>query len=166
MPVWNRLSQKVEPAKLYMLGVLLTALAITPLLWITTIEEFIIISIFRGIATSCYLLAFQPIAADVYDAITLKCERHVEATLHGLRNVIYRSSAIFIAIILAVVHISTNYNPNPKAVQSPLAVWGVRVHTALIPIIFFVLAFITMQFYDLKGEKKMAIIKMLHEKGL
>jgi Na+/melibiose symporter-like transporter len=166
MPLWNRLSQKLDHAKIYMLGVLMSALVLIPLLWITTIEEYIIISIIRGVATSGFIFMFQPIAADCYDEITLKCERHLEATLHGLRNVIFRSSAICIAIVLALVHIATNYDPNPKAVQSPLAVWGVRVHTALIPIIFYVLAFITIQFYDLKGEKKIAIRKMLHEKGL
>lgn len=166
MPFWNRLSQKLDHAKIYMLGVLMTALSLIPLLWITTIEEYILISIIRGVATSGFIFMFQPIAADCYDEITLKCERHLEATLHGLRNIIFRSSAIFIAIVLALVHIATNYDTNPQAIQSPLAVWGVRVHTALIPIIFYVLAFIVMLFYDLKGEKKIAIRKMLHEKGL
>jgi len=166
MPFWNRLSQKLDHAKIYMLGVLLTALSLIPLLWITTIEEYTVLTIFRGVATSGFIFMFQPIAADCYDEITLKCERHLEATLHGLRNVTFRSSAIFIAIVLALVHIATNYDTNPKAVQSPLAVWGVRVHTALIPIIFYILAFFVMLFYDLKGEKKIAIRKMLHEKGL
>ena len=144
----------------------MSALSIMPLLWITTIEEYTIVSIFRGVATSGYLFMFQPIAADCYDEITLKCERHLEATLHGLRNIIFRGSAIFIAVILALVHIATNYDPNPKAVQSPLAVWGIRVHTAVIPIIFYVLAFIVILFYDLTGEKKVAIKQMLREKGL
>ena len=166
MPLWNRLSQKLDHAKIYMLGVLMTALFLIPLLWITTIEEYIVISIIRGVATAGFIFMFQPIAADCYDEITLKCERHLEATLHGLRNIIFRSSAIFIAVILALVHIATNYDTNPKAVQSPLAVWGVRVHTALIPIIFYVLAFLVMLLYDLKGEKKIAIRKMMHEKGL
>ncbi len=166
MPLWNRLSQKLDHAKIYMLGVLMSALVLIPLLWITTIEEYIVVSIIRGVATAGFIFMFQPIAADCYDEITLKCERHLEATLHGLRNVIFRSSAIFIAIVLALIHIATNYDPNPKAVQSPLAVWGVRVHTALIPIIFYILAFIVMLFYDLKGEKKIAIRKMMHEKGL
>lgn len=166
MPLWNRLSQKLDHAKIYLLGVLMTALSIMPLLWITTIEEFIIVSIFRGVATSGYLFMFQPIAADCYDEITLKCERHLEATLHGLRNITFRGSAIFVAIILALVHIATNYDPNPKAVQTSLAVWGVRIHTALIPIIFYGLAFCIMLLYDLKGEKKLAIRKMLREKGL
>ena len=166
MPLWNRLSQKLDHAKIYMLGVLMSALALIPLLWITTIEEYTVLSIFRGVATAGYIFMFQPIAADTYDEITLKCERHLEATLHGLRNIVFRSSAIFIAIILGLIHIATNYDANPKAVQSPLAVWGVRVHTALIPILFYLLSFCIMLFYDLKGEKKVAIKKMLHEKGL
>ena len=142
------------------------ALVLIPLLWITTIEEYTVISVFRGVATAGFIFMFQPIAADTYDEITLKCEMHLEATLHGLRNIVFRSSAIFIAIILGLIHIATNYDPNPKAVQSPLAVWGVRIHTALVPIIFYILAFFIMLFYDLKGEKKMEIKRMMHEKGL
>jgi len=166
MPLWNRLSRKHDHSRIYMIGIILSAILHLPFLWITTIEEYTILSILRGVATSCFFFMLQPISADVYDEITLKCERHLEATLHGLRNIIFRSSAIFIAIILGGVHIATMYNPNPDAKQPPMAVWGIRVHTGLIPAIFFIAAFVMMLFYDLKGEKSLVTKKMLHEKGL
>jgi GPH family glycoside/pentoside/hexuronide:cation symporter len=166
MPLWNRLSRKHDHSRIYMIGIILSAILHLPFLWITTIEEYTILSILRGVATSCFFFMLQPISADVYDEITLKCERHLEATLHGLRNIIFRSSAIFIAIILGWIHIATMYNPNPDAQQPPMAVWGIRVHTGLIPAIFFIAAFVMMLFYDLKGEKSLVTKKMLHEKGL
>jgi len=166
MPLWNRLSRKHDHARIYIIGLILSAITHLPFLWITTVEEYTIVSIFRGVATSCFMFMLQPISADVYDEITLKCERHLEATLHGLRNIIFRSSAIFIAIILGWIHIATMYNPNPDAKQPPMAVWGIRVHTGLIPAILFFLSFCIMLFYDMTGEKSLITKKLLQEKGL
>jgi len=61
---------------------------------------------------------------------------------------------------------STNYDPSPNASQTPLAVWGVRVHTALIPLLLLIISIIAILFYDLKGDKKMVLKENLRRKGL
>jgi len=166
MPLWNKIGQKHEHKTMYIVGLILSAATLIPFLWITTLTEFTIIVIIRGVAMAGFIIMFQPMAADNMDEITLKCERHVEPTLSGLSSIIFRSSAIFIALIIGWIHIATNYNPNPDAIQTPLAVWGVRVHTALIPMLLLILAFIVVLPYDLNSEKKQEMKQKMREMGL
>ncbi len=166
IPLWKKIGDKHEHKTMYIIGVILSAVCLIPFLWITSLTEFTLIVIIRGVAMAGFIIMFQPMAADCYDEITLKCERHVEPTLSGLSSIIFRSSAIFIALIIGLVHIITGYNPNPDAIQTPLAVWGVRVHTAVIPLILLILACIVILPYDLTSEKKNAIKKKMRELGL
>lgn len=166
MPLWSRFSRNHDYTTIYLIGIILSLITYIPLLWITTIEELIVVFIIRGIATSCCVLMMMPIVSDVYDSITLECGRHQEATLQSFRTIIYRSSPLFEALVIGLIHIATNYDPNPNAVQTPLAVWGVRVHTALIPILLLIMSIIMILFYDLKGDKKIALKENLHRKGL
>jgi len=166
MPLWNRLSRNYEHKTMYLLGIILTLVSYIPLLWITTIEEVIVVFIIRGVASSCYILMMMPIVSDCYDEITLACGRHQEATLQSFRTIVYRSSPLFEALVIGFVHIVTRYDPTPNTVQSPLAVWGVRVHTALIPMLLLIISIIAILFYDLKGDKKIALKENLRRKGL
>jgi Na+/melibiose symporter-like transporter len=166
MPLWSRFSRNRDYTTIYLIGIILTLISYIPLLWITTIEELIVVFIIRGIATSCCVLMMMPIVSDCYDEITLACGRHQEATLQSFRTIIYRSSPLFEALVIGLVHFATYYDPTPNAVQTPLAVWGVRVHTALIPILLLIISIIAILFYDLKGDKKTALKENLHKKGL
>ena len=166
MPFWNRLSRNHDHTTMFILGISLTFLTYIPFLWITTIEEAIIVFTLRGIASSCYILMMMPIVSDCYDEITLACGRHQEATLQSFRTIVYRSSPLFEALVIGLVHIATRYDPTPNAVQSPLAVWGVRVHTALIPMLLLIISIVFILFYDLKGDKKIALKENLRRKGL
>ena len=166
MPLWSRFSRNRDYTTIYLIGIILTLISYIPLLWITTIEELIIVFIIRGIGTSCCVLMMMPIVSDVYDEITLACGRHQEATLQSFRTIIYRSSPLFEALVIGLIHFATNYDPSPNAVQAPLAVWGVRVHMALIPILLLIISIVAILFYDLKGDKKTALKENLRKKGL
>ena len=145
----------------------LVGLTHLPYLWITTIWEVIIFSVLRGIARSCTIFAIIPIGADCYDEVTCECGRHQEATLHGIRNFFVRSSLIFAALIIGGIHIATGYNQDPNALQTSLAIWGIRIHRGLIPMILcFTAGVLFLLFYDLKGEKKLAMKAKLRELGL
>ena len=167
VPFWASFARKHGNKKTYIVGLFLLAIAHIPYLWITTIWEVIIFSVLRGIASSCATFIVLPIASDCYDEVTLACGRHQEATLHGIRNFFVRSSLLFAALIIGWIHIVTGYNQDPNAVQTPLAIWGIRIHRALIPIILcFTACIIVLLFYDLKGEKKLTLKAKLREMGL
>lgn len=136
---------------------------------ITTLEEAITFSIARDLGYSCTAFMVLPILSDTYDEITLLCARHQEATLVVIRNIFIRSSVIFQAMIIGWVHLITGYNNNssPNTIQTPLAIWGVRVHNTLIPMILcFIAGIFMMNGYDLKGEKKIFLKENLRKRGL
>ena len=167
VPFWASFARKHGNKKTYIVGLFLLAIAHIPYLWITTIWEVIIFSVLRGIASSCATFIVLPIASDCYDEVTLACGRHQEATLHGIRNFFVRSSLLFTVLIIGWIHIVTGYNQDPNAVQTPLAIWGIRIHRALIPMILcFTACIIVLLFYDLKGEKKLTLKAKLREMGL
>lgn len=167
VPFWVSFSRKHGNKKTYAVGLFLLAAAHIPYLWITTLWEIIIFSVLRGIAGSCTMFIIMPIASDCYDEVTLACGRHQEATLHGIRNFFVRSSLLFAALIIGGIHIITGYNQDPNAIQTPLALWGIRVHRALIPMILCFTACILVLFlYDLNSEKKIVLKAKLREMGL
>ena len=101
------------------------------------------------------------------DEVTLATGKHQEATLQGIHNFFTRIAVILQAVIIATIHIATGYSPNPHAVQTPNALWGIRIHMALIPAICHLLAgIIILLFYDLKGEKQKVLKNKLRELGL
>ena len=105
------------------------------------------------------------IFADVNDEVALTMGKRLESTLAGIRTVIHRIAIVFQAIIIAVVHLVTGYHP--EGIQTDLALWGVRVHGALIPAILCFIAFlILIIWYDLKDEKKEELFTALQKKGL
>jgi len=167
VPYWFSFSTKHGHVTTYIIGLILSSLALIPYLWITTLEEAIIFSFVRGFVDCSSTIVLLMILSDVYDEITLLTGKHQEAMLMGIRSFFFRSSVVFQAIIIAWIHIATGYNPDPLAEQSAAAIWGIRVHMALIPMICYFLAGIIMIFfYDLKGEKQKLLKRKLREKGL
>ena len=167
VPFWISFSVKHGSVTTYKLGVFLLALAYIPQLWISTLEEAIILSIVRGFVDCCSYIVTMMILSDVYDEITLVTGKHQEALLMGIRSFFFRISFIIQAIIITWIHIVTGYNSDPHATQTPLAIWGIRVHMALIPMICLYLSGIVMIFfYDLKGEKQKLLKRKLRELGL
>jgi len=110
----------------------------------------------------------MPVASDTYDEVALKMGRRQDATFVGMRNFFFRIAFLVVGVILPVVHVLTGYVATEElAAQTALAVWGVRIHRALIPmILLIVMGFIFRQFYDLEGEKKAELVRQLKEAGL
>ena len=146
------------------ISLIILALAFLPLLWVTTLEETIFFAFLGGIALGAFTLSLFPVSADVYDECTILDGKHQEGMYEGIRTFFFRSALIFQAAIFTVVHILTEYNPDPHATQTPLAVLGIRIHMGLLPSILCLIAFfILLKWYDLEGEKKLAVKKKLRE---
>ena len=167
IPFWFRMMNKYGAAKILKLSLILVALAYIPILWINTIEETLIFGFIGGVVTGAFYISIGPVAADVYDECTISDGKHQEAMYEGIRTFFYRFALIFQAIIFTIVHILTAYNPDPHAIQNTLAIWGIRIHMGLIPSICALIAFVIMfKWFDLEGEKKLAVKKKLKEMGL
>ena len=167
IPLWSNLSKKYGHGKIMKLSCILIGLVYLPQLWITTLPEAIIFSVLGGFVAGSFWVTLGPVAADVNDEITTSTGKHQEAMYEGIRTLFYRMALIGQAAIFVVIHVATGYNPDPKAVLTPLAIWGIRMHAGLLPSLFGFLAFIIMyKYYDLIGEKQVALKQKLKEMGL
>ncbi len=167
IPFWYNYSRKNGLKKTLVLCTFLAGIAYLPLLWITTIQESIIFSFLVGIPFAGYTVVIMPMAADTMDEVAIELGRRAEGTLAGIRMFFYRIAFIVQAVVITVVHIVTSYNPDPNAIQTPLAIWGIRVHTGLVPaLIMFSISLILYKLYDLEGEKKGGMMSKLREMGL
>ncbi len=167
VPVWMKYAKKHGFKKTYALGLLLMALSYINVLWISTFWETIFASFIGGFTAACATIMFAPIVMDCYDDVVTVTGRRDEATLQGIRNFFFRISIVLYGPIFAIVHIVFGYNPDPNATQTPSAIWGIRVHMGVIPMILTFIAFLVVwKYYDLEGAKKAEMIAKLREMGL
>ena len=167
IPFWSNISRKYGHGKTMKLSCVLIGLVYLPQLWITTLTEAIIFAFIGGFVAGSFWVTLGPVAADVYDECTVSTGKHQEAMYEGIRTLFFRLALISQAAIFVVIHVATGYDPDPKAVQTPLAIWGIRMHAGLLPSLFGFLAFIIMyKYYDLIGEKQVALKQKLKEMGL
>jgi Na+/melibiose symporter-like transporter len=135
-------------------------------MFVTTLTHLIIVYVSFGIVNGAYIAIIFSILADTNDEVVNAAGRHVEATLMGIRNFFLRIAYLITGVIITGIHLATGYVPGAST-QSPLAVFGVRVHAGLVPAIFCLIAAILMvKFYDLKGEKKDQLAASLRAKRL
>ena len=167
MPFWANRCKNWGQGKTMKIAFLLRAISFLPGLWITTLGEAIIFGFIGGAIVGGFWIPLGLVSSDVYDEVTVTTGKHQEAMYQGIRTFFDRLSLIFVGIVILVVHILTGYDPDPTATQTPFAVWGIRIHMALIPMILNFLCFIIMHFkYDLYGEKQKALKPKLRELGL
>jgi GPH family glycoside/pentoside/hexuronide:cation symporter len=164
IPFWSNMSKKYGHGKIMKLSCFLIAIVYLPPLFITALYQAIISSFCGGFVAGAFWVTLGPVQADVYDEATIATGKHQEAMYEGIRTFFYRLAYIGVAVIFVAVHIATGYNPDPNATQTPLAVWGVRIHTGLIPSLCALIAFIVMyKWYDLIGEKQEQLKPRLRE---
>ncbi len=167
IPFWYNYVRKKGFKKTLVLCTFLSGVSLLPTLWITTLEERIIYTFLGGIPYAGYTIVIMPLAADTMDDVALSLGRRAEAALAGVRMFFFRVAFLVQGVVIMAVHITTAYNPDPHAVQIPLAIWGIRVHAGLIPaILMFVISLIVYKWYDLTGERKETMLKELKAKGL
>jgi len=167
IPFWVNRMNKHGAHNVMKASLIILTIALIPLLWINTLEEAVFFAFTGGTGIGAFTLSLGPVSADVYDECTITDGKHQEAMYEGIRTFFFRFALIFQAVIFTVVHLLTAYNPDPQAVQTPLAILGIRIHMGLIPALLNLTAFfILVKWYDLEGEKKLAVKKKLRELGL
>jgi len=164
IPFWYNYSRKHGFKKTYWVCFILHAFAFIPFLFATNLLMHIICYIIIEFIYSGEVTMLMPVASDTYDEVSAKMEKRVDATLVGIRNFFFRLAFLIQAVVFTIVHIMTAYNPNVGAVQTPLAIWGIRIHFALIPaIMYLVMGLIFKKFYTLEGAEKQALVKKLKD---
>ncbi len=112
------------------------------------------------------LTLIYPFFSDIIDDIVVKTGNRQEGVYTGIRTFFGRLSIIIGVIIIALVHVLTNFVPEAK-IQSELALWGIRVIMALIPMSFCFFAFLLIwKVNDLTQEKVLSIKNKLKKMNL
>ncbi|TFG28437.1 MAG: MFS transporter [Promethearchaeota archaeon] len=164
IPFWSNLSKRYGHGKIMKLSCILIAIVYLPQLFIVNLFQAIFFSFCGGFVAGAFWVTLGPVQADVYDESTVETGKHQEAMYEGIRTLFYRMTIIGQAIIFVLIHTMTAYNPNPNAVQTDLAVLGIRIHAGLIPSLCAFIAFIVMyKWYDLTGAKQSMLKPRLKE---
>ena len=164
--IWSRVAKKIGHANVLIINFFLITICYSSIMFVTTLTHLVIVYVSFGIVNGAYIAIIFSIIADTNDEVVNAAGRHVEATLMGIRNFFLRVAYLVTGVIIAGIHLATGYVPGAET-QAPLAVFGVRLHSSLVPAIFCLIAGILMvKFYDLKGEKKEALAASLRKKGL
>ena len=166
VPLWVFLGRKLGNQKVYMYGSILPAIIFTSFFFISDIIGTIIGTALLGITIGAIWTLMYPTFSDVIDEIVVKTGKRKEGIYTGIRTFFGRSSNILGAIVFATVHIVTSYAPGGSD-QTGLALFGIRVIMALVPMIFYFISFLLMwKVYDLKPNKVQLIKEELNRLNL
>ncbi|TFG30381.1 MAG: hypothetical protein EU532_01140 [Promethearchaeota archaeon] len=167
IPFWSNYARKNGFKKCYATAYILHGILFLPFIFTTDI-------IFHTIFFSIYQMVYigevtmlMPVASDTYDEVSSKMEKRVDALLVGIRTFFFRVAFLVVGVVIPLIHVMTAYDTNPYAIQTPLAIWGIRVHAALIPgVIMIVMGLIFKKFYTLEGKEKEALVHKLKDLGI
>ncbi len=137
-----------------------------PMLFVNTLVGFVITLLAYGVGLAGQWFMDPPTMGDVLDDIAIKTGRRDQAIYYGYQTFFARFGGTAQAIVFAVVHLATGFVQNSDT-QSAAALWGIRVHTALIPAIFVLVGILLFwKFYDLTPDKVAENERKLEELGL
>jgi len=171
IPLWSNFSKKHGFKRTYYTCFFLHGLSFLPFLFIQpgpyALYLVMFFSFIQGIFYGGEVSMLMPVAADAIDDVSIHLGNRQDGTLQGIRTFFFRIGIIVVGVVFTLTSLMTGYNTIPGATQTPLAIWGVRFKTALLPALMYVLmALIFYLFYDLEGDKKIAVMKQCKEMGL
>jgi Na+/melibiose symporter-like transporter len=153
IPLWFKVGRKLGNRKGIMLGTFLGATLSIPMLFISDFGTTIFIIFLLSLSIGAITTLMYPCLSDTIDQMVLESGKRTEGAYSGIRTFIGRSAIVIQAIVFAVVHQLTGYQPG-AATQTPLALWGIRIIMVLIPMIFYYVGFLIMWLvYDLTPDK-------------
>jgi GPH family glycoside/pentoside/hexuronide:cation symporter len=154
IPLWVKLSHKInDNRKIMLIAAVLMGIYVTPLIFLESYLAIIIIIIIWGTAQGAYWLMIFPVFSEVIDESVVKTGKREEGTYTGLQQFFGRLGLIIQVMSFAIVHELTGFVEGADT-QTPLAIWGIHMHLALIPMICILLgALVFWKLFDLRPEK-------------
>jgi GPH family glycoside/pentoside/hexuronide:cation symporter len=153
-PLWVKLAHKInDNRKVILISGLLMGACTAPLIFVESYVLILIIMVFWGVSLGGFAAMILPIMGDIIDESVVRLEKREEGTLSGIEQFFGRLGIIIQALSFAIAHTLTGFVEGAET-QSDLAIWGIHVHLALIPMIGILFgSFIFWKLYDLKPDK-------------
>ncbi len=154
VPLWITIGRKYGNRIGYMCGTGLTAGLLVIFFFVSMNYVLVVVCAgLVGFTMGATWSLMYPTFSDVIDEIVIKAKKRNEGIYYGFRTFIGRFSIVIQASTFGIIHAVTNFDPQ-LATQPGSAVLGIRIHTALIPALFYFLGFLAMwRIYDLKPAK-------------
>jgi len=167
LPFWVKYTQKTgDNKKTSVIGAILMVCFAIPLSIFSDLSLVLITVFLFGIGLGAYWAMMVPVYSDVIDESVIETGKRQEALFGGFRFFFGRLAMVIQAITLAVVHELTGFSEG-ASVQSKTAVFGIALHTGIIPAIFMAIGtLIFWKFYDITPEKSAKIKAQLKEMGI
>ena len=163
LPLWNKFYKRFDVANTLMVGFLIMGISVIPIIFVSDLIGVIVVFFLVGVGLGGFWIAYLPFFGDVMDEISLSSGRRNTGVYMGIRTFFSRFIIIIQTVVFIGIHNLTGFIPDQVA-QSPEAVFGIRIHAAIIPFIAVLVGcFILWKFYDIKGEKKKNMIEKLAE---
>lgn len=162
-PVWERYARNRGNRKAYLWGSLFPAIALVPLMFVDDLASSVFFVVLLGLAIGGAWTLMFPAYSDVIDELIIKTGKRNEGVYTGIRTVFGRLPFVLQALVFSAIHHVTGFDQDP---YSPLAQFGIRVHMALVPIVFYLVGFVMMLLvHDLTPERVAANKAKLREMG-
>lgn len=167
IPIWIKIAQKTNnDRKTIIITAFFMAVTLIPMIFLRNYFLFIISVMIWGIGLGGFWAMQSPVLSNAIDESVINTGKREEGIYYGIQAFFARMSFVIQAISFAIVHTLTGFVEGADT-QSELALWGIHIHMALLPMIFmFIGSFILWKFYDLTPEKVKINKEKLAELGL
>jgi len=176
VPIWTIFSKRVNNnRKLGLIAGTILFITFIPLIFADGLIAWMIFLMFFGVGVGGHWFIDVPLLADVLDDIAVKTKKRQQSIYYGYQAFFARFGGAFIAITISITHLMTGFVEGATTLAeltllSPsidLALFGIRIHSAIVPAIFaLVLLIIFWKFYDLTPEKVNQNKEKLKELGI
>ncbi|MHA1805486.1 MAG: MFS transporter [Promethearchaeota archaeon] len=164
---WLMLAQKMKNnRKMLILGPFFNTIFLLPFMIVKGLIGFTIAAFILGIGGGALRVIQDPVLTDTIDEATVRSGKHMEGAFMGVRIFFLRLVIIVQGLIFAITHKLTGFDPNSD-IQTELAKFGIRIHTALILMILTLIALVIFTIvYDLTPEKTRELKEKMKEMNL
>ncbi len=154
IPLWIRLAKKTnDNRKVTIISAFLMGIFTAPLIFINTYIPLIITMLIWGVSLGGFWSMIFPVMGDLIDEHVSIYGTREEGTLTGIQQFFGRLGLIIQSFSFALAHTLTGFVESSET-QTPLAIWGIHVHLAVVPMICILLgAFVFWKFCELKPNK-------------
>ncbi len=143
VPVWIKVARKRGNRVGYLFGTGLTAALLIPLLFVQDVTQAVIAALFLGMSMSATWSLLAPTFSDVIDEIVVKMKARNEGIFYGFRTFFGRLSVVIQASAFFIIHALVAFDPE-AAIQTGLALWGLRLQMTIVPAMFYLAGFLCM----------------------
>ena len=152
-PLWFWLSKKIGSKKSNIIGYIGFGISVLLFMFVKDMTGTIIVMALCGITSSIIGTNQAVIGSNIMDQLAISLKVRQEGSLSGVLTIFSRLQLLFLPLIFMIVQGATGWVPLAD-IQSPQAIFGVRLELSLIPGLFLIIAGIIFGlFYSITPEK-------------